>query len=204
MKTFFVSSGPEVTEPYDTHVYFFEAEQEGLIKIGISSDVTVRHAQIEAQTRYRLSIVAKSNAMMRSRAFSVEKMLHRYFEKQHVHGEFFKIKRSDIVRAAAELSEYSPTFPYEMLEGFHPASFDWEKPTSSAYIIGYARVGRLANKSAIADHLHRAGCNRAYIDSFGEWRQWRRCRLDLRQGDTLVWLRVRHDFSFNKIPMTHD
>lgn len=75
-----------------SHVYIIRSGQQGAYKIGIAKDVEKRISELQIGNPNELFLIAKIDFGTPKRAMYVEKMMHRFYKKHHIRGEWFSRK----------------------------------------------------------------------------------------------------------------
>jgi hypothetical protein len=74
-------------------LYVIGIPDHGLYKIGVSKDVAHRRRDLQMGCPVRLIIVSQTAVL--SRPFSIEKYVHKVFQANRIHGEWFKLSKAE-------------------------------------------------------------------------------------------------------------
>lgn len=76
-------------------MYLYIIREEGKrppVKVGVSMNVEKRLATLQTGNPRKLILVAKAHMGSKKKAYAVERMIHKRFLEQHIHGEWFNYK----------------------------------------------------------------------------------------------------------------
>lgn len=87
------------------YVYFLgnPNDEMTLIKIGVAVDIAQRIYQLQSLAPFRLTCFEYIEA--EGQAYEIEKALHRHFRAKRVKGEWFDIRKEEIIPAAIAVGE---------------------------------------------------------------------------------------------------
>jgi len=75
------------------------------IKIGIASNPDKRILELQIGNPKLLTLVCKMKASSRKHAEHIEHSLHKYFNRVHIRGEWFRGQNINLVKAFSEINE---------------------------------------------------------------------------------------------------
>jgi hypothetical protein len=87
------------------YVYFLGNANDSttLIKIGVAVDIAQRIYQLQTLAPFKLTCFEYVEAQ--GRAYEIEKALHRHFRTRRVKGEWFDIRKDEIIPAVLQVCE---------------------------------------------------------------------------------------------------
>jgi len=88
-----MARGRMLNKSISASIYLIEDTETGALKIGISSDVNRRLAQLESRTGHKLFLKATVESF---NAQDDEWMLHSHFRERRIEGEWFDLDESEV------------------------------------------------------------------------------------------------------------
>ena len=78
------------TMDFYMYVYFIRAGNSGAIKIGMAANIDRRMEVLQTGNAFKLHVIALIPCDCREQALHIEQMIHKFFAKQRIRGEWFQ------------------------------------------------------------------------------------------------------------------